>query len=60
MYVSDYGYAASQDAWTEDIVSYNVLEIAENNWMLMGLSEWTIIPYSLDTFYICTTRYLEY
>ena len=56
MYVSDYGYAASQDAWTEDIVSYNILEIAENNWMLMGLSEWTIIPYSLDTFYVFIIR----
>ena len=56
MYVSDYGYAANPDAWATDMVSYNNLEISENNWMFIGLSEWTINTYSLDTFYVFIVR----
>ena len=40
MYVSDYGFAASPSAWTTNMSSYN--SARDNNWMYMGLSEWTI------------------
>lgn len=46
MYVSDYGYAASNSAWTTNMNSYNSTSIRDNNWMYMGLYEWTISPYS--------------
>ena len=40
MYVSDYGYAASSSYWTTTMSSYN--NAVNNNWMYMGLGEWTI------------------
>ena len=46
MYPSDYGYAASPDAWITDLRSYNNSTITANNWLYMGLVEWTIIPVS--------------
>ena len=46
MYPSDYGYAASPDAWTTNLNDYNNSTITSNNWMYMGLMEWTITPYS--------------
>ena len=41
MYVSDYGFAASPDAWTLTMSSYNNTTAKNNNWMYMGLYEWT-------------------
>ena len=49
MYVSDYGFAASQSAWTSDVLSYNSSSITSNNWMYMGLAEWTISRHSSAT-----------
>ena len=49
MYPSDYGYAASPDAWAANLFSYNNSTITANNWMYMGLVEWTITPYSSDS-----------
>ena len=46
MYVSDYGFAASPDAWTLTMSSYNNTTATNNNWMYMGLYEWTISRYS--------------
>ena len=46
MYPSDYGYAASPDAWTTDLWDYDNSTITANNWLYMGLLEWTIAPYS--------------
>ena len=40
MYVSDYGYAASNSYWTTNMSDYN--SATNNNWMHMGLYEWTI------------------
>ncbi len=40
MYVSDYGYAASNTYWTTNMTSYD--SAINNNWMYMGLTEWTI------------------
>ena len=40
MYVSDYGFAASPSAWTTNMSSYS--SARDNNWMYMGLADWTI------------------
>ena len=40
MYVSDYGFAASNNYWTINMSSYD--SATNNNWMYMGLYEWTI------------------
>ena len=55
MYVSDYGFAASPDAWTLTMSSYNNTTATNNNWMYMGLYEWTIsryADYSGDAFFV--------
>ena len=46
MYPSDYGYAASPEAWITNLISYDSSTIPANNWMYIGLIEWTIIPRS--------------
>ena len=47
MYVSDYGYAASPKNWKTSL--YDYFNIAYNdNWMHMGLFEWTITRRSND------------
>ena len=50
MYPSDYGYAASPDAWTTDLFDYD--EITANNWLYMGLYEWPISPQSSNSYYL--------
>ena len=40
MYVSDYGYAADQSAWTTKLSSYN--SNTSKNWLYLGSDEWTI------------------
>ena len=55
MYVSDYGFAASPDAWTLTMSSYNNTTAKNNNWMYMGLYEWTIsrdADDSVSAFYV--------
>ena len=42
MYASDYGFAASYSYWTSTLGSYNNTNVRNNNWMWMGLYEWTI------------------
>ena len=44
MYPSDYGYAAYSDAWAANLDSYDSSIIKGNNWLYMGLNEWTITP----------------
>ena len=51
MYVSDYGFAASPSAWTIKMSSYDNSSI---NWMYMGNYEWTISPYSSNSFSVFT------
>ena len=43
MYISDYGYAASPEFWEMPITSYYM---ETDNWMAIGLSEWTIAPFN--------------
>ena len=50
MYPSDYGYAAYSDAWITNLSSYDNSSITSNNWMYMGLFEWTITPYSSSSY----------
>ena len=42
MYVSDYGYAASPENWNTTLYNYDNDTNKNNNWMYMGLNEWTI------------------
>ena len=44
MYVSDYGYAASNNYWTTTMSNYD--DAISSNWMYMGMREWTISRYS--------------
>ena len=52
MYPSDYGFAASPDAWTTNLTSYNNSTITSNNWIYMGLKEWTITPNSSNSYIV--------
>ena len=45
MYPSDYGYAANPDAWATNLSSYSSSTITQNNWLYMGLYEWTMTSY---------------
>ena len=49
MYASDYGFAASNSYWASTLGSYNNSSITSNNWMYMGMSEWTISRSSDDS-----------
>ena len=44
MYVSDYGYATIPENWMAFLYNYNNSEIRDNNWMFMGLMEYTLTP----------------
>ena len=44
MYVSDYGYAAAPSAWKTNLSAYANTTIRSNNWLYMGLHEWSITP----------------
>ena len=62
MYVSDYGFAASPSAWTTYMSSYSSTSIRNNNWMYMGLYEWTISRVSSNSanaFRVSTAGFLN-
>ena len=42
MYVSDYGFAAAPSAWATILNHYYDATIKNENWLYIGLSEWTI------------------
>ena len=55
MYASDNGFAASPSAWTTKLSYYggtdaNGTSITTINWMYMGCYEWTMTPYSSNSF----------
>ena len=61
MYVSDYGYAVTPNYWSTPLYEYTSTEINANNWMWMGLYEWTITPVSSSSnnvFYVFNEGYL--
>ncbi len=45
MYISDYAYATVPDNWDTTLANYN--EVANDNWLYMGLNEWTFTSSSL-------------
>ena len=55
MYVSDYGYGASEEYWTTEL--YNYEPTVDSNWMHLGSNEWTISRYSDDTIYAFIVSY---
>ena len=40
MYISDYGFAASNNYWTTALYKYS--SATDSNWLYLGESEWTI------------------
>ncbi len=44
MYVSDYGYGASEEYWTTELNNYE--PTVDSNWMYLGTYEWLISRYS--------------
>ena len=53
VYASDYGYAANPSSWGSTL--YNYANATSNNWMYMGLDEWTITraaDYANEVLYI--------
>ena len=48
MYVSDYGFAASPDYWTTELLNYESSK--SSNWMNININEWTISRRSDDTY----------
>ena len=45
IYISEYGFASSPETWTTNMGSLNDIT---NNWMHIGLNEWTISKYLDD------------
>ena len=43
MYVSDFGFAASNNYWTTDLINYDG-GASSNDWLFLGSDEWTITP----------------
>ena len=59
MYVSDYGYAASNNYWTTPLNNYG--SATSSNWLYLGSTEWTISRYSPDSnlaFYVHSAGYV--
>ena len=50
MYVNDYGFAAATSAWGFEMNYYEHEDMASNNWMYMGLYEWTLSRISDDSY----------
>ena len=48
MYVSDYGYGASEEYWTTELNNYE--PTVDSNWMYLGTYEWLISRYSDNTY----------
>ena len=59
MYVSDYGYAASNSYWTTPLSDYDL--VTDENWLYLGYVEWTISRRSSNSnysFYVYSTGYV--
>ena len=60
MYVSDYGFAASNTYWSTNLSSYN--SATSNNWLYLGSYEWTISrnsDYSNYAFLVISPGYVN-
>ena len=61
MYVSDYGYGASEEYWTTELYNYD--STVDSNWMYLGSTEWTISRssgYSSNAFRVHNTGYVNH
>ena len=59
MYVSDYGYGASEEYWTTELNNYE--PTVDSNWMYLGTYEWLISrdsDYTGTAFYVNSTGYV--
>ena len=59
MYVSDYGYAASNNYWTTNLSSYS--NATGSNWLDLGYTEWTISrssSVSVSAFYVYSSGHV--
>ena len=57
MYVSDYGYGASEEYWTTELNNYE--PTVDSNWMYLGAYEWLISRTSgINTFYVYSSGYV--
>ncbi len=62
MYVSDYGFAASNNYWTTDLYDYNNTTLRSNNWMYLGSTEWTISrssSFSSNAFIVFSSGFVD-
>ena len=66
MYASDYGFAAVPEAWTTILYNYNGYvngsTISSQNWMYMGMDEWTISRFADDlysAFNVCSDGFVK-
>ena len=59
MYASDYGFAASPSAWTTLLSSYNDSSIKSTNWIYNAGMEWTMTPYSSDSYSVFILSYVS-
>ena len=60
MYVSDYGYGASEEYWTTELSNYE--PTVDSNWMYLGANEWLISRSSDLTsraFFVGNTGYVS-
>ncbi len=48
MYISDYMYGTLPEYWSETAGNYNKDDVKNNNWLYLGLYEWTISRFSDD------------
>ncbi len=56
MYASDYGYAAPSSCYSMNIENYS-FSCGGANWLLSNQQEWTIVPYSSNSFYVWIVGY---
>ena len=62
MYVSDYGFAASNSNWITALSSYSYSSAKSTNW-LAGLAEWTVSREPSNparAFHVMSTGYVDY
>ena len=60
MYVSDYGYGASEEYWTTELNNYE--PTVDSNWMYLGTYEWLISrnsDFTSSAFYVSDSGYVN-
>ena len=65
MYSSDYGYASDYSlSWGDSMYNYDEINFKSNNWLFLGLDEWTLTSGSNGTsdlvYYVTTYGSLSY